>query len=182
VLPNQIRSHRIFFIAEYTKCEETHVVQNVSSLRYQRGILTREKVFPASLLQEDILPKVSDNREKGKHRMSEAKNNLQKQILALQPQIGARAVKDEVFRQHLLKDPKQTLKREFGVIVPHGVTIQIHEETPTTLHLVLPMKPLTGELQELSDEELKEVAGGDAIFGSSNHPHTWSQQDQINTN
>jgi len=114
--------------------------------------------------------------------MSAAQNILQEQILALQPQILAKAMKDEAFRQHLLKDPKQTLERELGLNVPQGVTIQIHEETPTTLHLVLPMKPLTGELQELSDEELKEVAGGDAVYGSSNHPHTWSQQDTINNN
>jgi Nitrile hydratase, alpha chain len=114
--------------------------------------------------------------------MSEAPNSLQEQILALQPQIIAKAMKDEAFRQHLLNNPKQTLEREFGLIVPHGATILIHEETPTTLHLVLPMKRPTGELQELSDEELKEVAGGDAVYGSSNHPHMWSQQDQVNTN
>jgi hypothetical protein len=105
--------------------------------------------------------------------MSAEQNTLQEQIIALQPQIVARAMKDEAFWQHLLKNPKQTLEREMGLNVPQGVTIQIHEETPTIFHLVLPMKPPTGELQELSDEELKEVAGGD---GSANHPHMWSQQ------
>ena len=114
--------------------------------------------------------------------MSEAPNSLQEQILALQPQIIAKAMKDEAFRQRLLNNPKQTLEREFGLIASHGATILIHEETPTTLHLVLPMKPLTGELQELSDEELKEVAGGDAVYGSANHPHMWSQQIQSDTN
>ena len=109
--------------------------------------------------------------------MSAEPNFLQEQIIALQPQIVAKAMKDEAFRQHLLRDPKQTLEREFGLTIPHGVAIQIHEETPTTLHLVLPMKPLTAQLQELSDEELKEIAGGDAGYGSQNHPHMWSQQD-----
>ena len=109
--------------------------------------------------------------------MSAEQHSFQEQIIALQPQIIAKAMKDEAFRQHLLKDPKQTLERELGVTIPQGVTIQIHEETPTNSHLVLPMKPLTGELQELSDEELKEVAGGDAVYGSQNHPHMWSQQD-----
>jgi hypothetical protein len=114
--------------------------------------------------------------------MSTDQNMLQEQILALQPQVVSKAMKDEAFRQHLLQDPQQTLEREFGLIIPHGVTIQIHEETSTTLHLVLPMKPMKGELQELSDEELKEVAGGDAIYGSANHPHMWSQQIQTDTN
>jgi hypothetical protein len=114
--------------------------------------------------------------------MSTDQNMLQEQILALQPQVVSKAMNDEAFRQHLLQDPKQTLERELGLTIPQGVTIQIHEETPTTLHLVLPMKPLTGELMELSDEELKEVAGGDAVYGSSSHPHMWSQEDQINTN
>ena len=107
--------------------------------------------------------------------MSEAQNSLQEQILALQPQIVAKAIKDEAFRQHLLNNPKQALESEFGFIVPNGVTILIHEETLTTSHLVLPMKRPTGELQELTDEELKEVAGGDDVYGSSNHPHQWSQ-------
>ncbi len=109
--------------------------------------------------------------------MSGEQNTLQEQIIALQPQIVSKAIKDEAFRQHLLQNPKQALERELGFTIPHGVTIQIHEETPTTLQLVLPMKPLTGEWMELSDEELKEVAGGDASLGSSNHPHMWSQQD-----
>ena len=91
-------------------------------------------------------------------------------------------MKDEAFRQHLLRDPKQTVERELGLTLPEGVTVQIYEEAPTTLHLVLPMKPLTAQLQELSDEELKEIAGGDAVYGSQNHPHMWSQQDLINPN
>ncbi|HXZ05649.1 MAG TPA: NHLP leader peptide family RiPP precursor [Ktedonobacteraceae bacterium] len=109
--------------------------------------------------------------------MSAERSLLQEQINALQPQIVAKAMKDEAFRQYLLQDPKLALKRELGLIVPVGVTVQIHEETATTLHLVLPMKTLTDQLQELSDEELKEIAGGDAGYGSQNHPHMWSQQD-----
>ena len=114
--------------------------------------------------------------------MSAEQNTLQEQIIALQPQIVDKAMKDEAFRQHLLRDPKQTVERELGLTIPVEVTVQIHEETPTTLHLVLPMKPLTAQLQELSDEERKEIAGGDAVYGSQNHPHMWSQQDSINPN
>ena len=50
--------------------------------------------------------------------MSVEKNTLQEQIIALQPQIVAKAMKDEAFRQHLLQDPKQTMERELGLTIP----------------------------------------------------------------
>jgi hypothetical protein len=78
----------------------------------------------------------------------------------MQEQVIAKAMKDEAFRQELLSNPKAVLERELGVTLPQGVTIQVHEDTPTTLHLVLPMKPQAGEPQELSDAELEQVAGG----------------------
>ena len=40
--------------------------------------------------------------------------------------ISARAVRDEEFRQALIRDPAATLEREFGAKVPEGVTIQVH--------------------------------------------------------
>ena len=99
--------------------------------------------------------------------MSE-QNTLQQQMSA----IIAKALKDEAFRGRLLSNPKATVEQE-GITLPPGMNVHVYEETSTTIHLVLPKKPPTGELQELSDEELKEVAGGD---GSANHPHMWSQQ------
>ena len=108
--------------------------------------------------------------------MSAEQNTLQERIIALRPQIIAKAMKDEAFRQHLLTNPKQALERELGLAFPPGVTVQVHEEMPATLHLVLPMKPLASALSELSDEELKEVSGGSAPYGSQNHPHLWSQE------
>ena len=111
--------------------------------------------------------------------MPAEKNTLQERLMALQPQIVAKAVKDEAFRQHLLNNPKLALERELGLAFPQGVTVQVHEEGPTILHLVLPMKPLAGELQELSDEELEEVSGGDSVYGNASHPHMWSQQDTV---
>ena len=77
-----------------------------------------------------------------------------------QQQIIARAMKDEAFRQRLLSNPKETLEREFGITLPQGVTIQVHEDTPATLHLVLPIKQPLGAMQELSDAELEQVGGG----------------------
>jgi hypothetical protein len=58
----------------------------------------------------------------------------------LQDWIIAIAMNDDAFRQHLLRDPKEALERELGLSVPQEVRIQVHEQTSTTLHLVLPTK------------------------------------------
>lgn len=55
--------------------------------------------------------------------------------------IITRAWEDEVFKQELLSDPRTTIERELGIALPEGVDIYVHEQTPTALHLVLPMKP-----------------------------------------
>ncbi len=78
----------------------------------------------------------------------------------IQEQIMARAMKDETFRQVLLSNPRETLERELGITLPAGINVQVHEDTPTTIHLVLPMQPLTGEPQELSDKDLERAVGG----------------------
>ena len=78
----------------------------------------------------------------------------------MQDQIIAKAMKEETFRQELLSDPKTVIERELGISVPQGVTIAVHPDTPTTLHLVLPMAPPDAEVQ-LSDADLQAVVGGD---------------------
>ena len=45
---------------------------------------------------------------------------------------------------------------EQGIIVPTGIVIQVHEATPTLLHLVLP----TPQTDELTMEQLGTVVGG----------------------
>lgn len=78
----------------------------------------------------------------------------------LQEQIIAKVMKEEAFRQQLLSNPKETLERGLGITLPQGVTVQVHEDTPTTVHLVLPVQPPAGEPQELSEAELEAVVGG----------------------
>lgn len=77
-----------------------------------------------------------------------------------QQQIIARAMKDENFRQQLLANPRAVLERELGIALPQDVSVQVYEDTPTTIHLVLPAKPQGGAVQELSDAELETIAGG----------------------
>ena len=74
--------------------------------------------------------------------------------------IVSRAMKDQTFRQNLLKDAKTTIQKELGIEFPEGVTIQVHENAPNVVHLVLP-SPLDMSTQRpLTKEQLQQVAGG----------------------
>ena len=55
--------------------------------------------------------------------------------------IITRAWQDEGFKQALLANPKQVLEDALGLLFPEGVVIFIHEQTPTQVHLILPMQP-----------------------------------------
>lgn|SRR5690242_584609 len=74
--------------------------------------------------------------------------------------IQEKALKSESFRQELLSNPKAVLERELDIVLPASVTIQVYEETPTTLYIVLPPRPSVEGVRSLSDEELAEAAGG----------------------
>ena len=52
-----------------------------------------------------------------------------------------RAWEDEAFKRELLSDPKSTIEKALGITFPEGIEIYVHEQTPTQVHLVLPMKP-----------------------------------------
>lgn len=56
-------------------------------------------------------------------------------------EISTRVLTDDQFRQALLSDPAATLEREYGVKVPEGVKIQVHEETDQVIHLIVPGRP-----------------------------------------
>jgi hypothetical protein len=67
-----------------------------------------------------------------------------------------KATTDAQFRQTLLANPKGAIAAECGITFPETVIIHIHEETPTSLHLVVPTP--SGSSDELSDEELDAMA------------------------
>ena len=52
-------------------------------------------------------------------------------------QVMAKCVRDHAFKQHLLADPRETLRQE-GVELPIGVTIKVAEDTPDVINLVIP--------------------------------------------
>lgn len=70
-------------------------------------------------------------------------------------EIAIRMLKDEVFRGAMLASPEATLKEEYGVGIPDGVRIQIHEETPDLIHIVVPAWP--EDRPRVPDGELDDV-------------------------
>ena len=76
----------------------------------------------------------------------------------IEAHIIAQAWKDEAYKQELLSNPKAIIGREFGVLLPKEMTIQVLEENPNTLYFVLPIRPDISS-SELSEEQLEAVAG-----------------------
>jgi len=70
--------------------------------------------------------------------------------------IRERAAEDPGFRSELMSDPRAALSSELGVDIPDAVSVLVHEESLSELHVVLPVAT-----EALSDEQLEMVSGGD---------------------
>ena len=79
-------------------------------------------------------------------------------ISEMRARIIDRATVDNEFRARLVADPKAAIKTEIGVDVPSGFTVQIHEDTEKTNHLILPPSAA------LSEADLDEASGGDSFW------------------
>ncbi|WP_051261172.1 NHLP leader peptide family RiPP precursor [Desulfovibrio inopinatus] len=77
---------------------------------------------------------------------------------AVTEKVVTKAKDDAAFKQELLADPKSALEKHFGLVLPEAVTLEIKEETPNQLFLVLPIDPSDVELPE---DVLQKMAGGD---------------------
>ena len=75
----------------------------------------------------------------------------------IEDRILAKAAADDEFRARLTDDPKAVIAREFGINLPERFDIRVHENTPTTRHLVLPQSEL------LAESDLELVAGGEGM-------------------
>jgi hypothetical protein len=72
--------------------------------------------------------------------------------------LATRVSADEILRQQLLSQPHAVLEREFGVVVPAGVCVRVHEDSAKVINLVVPS--VEEEPRPLSEAELEAVAGG----------------------
>lgn len=88
--------------------------------------------------------------------------NARKQTEA---QVIARAQQDSAFRQQLAQDPKGAIAREMGITLPDSVNVEVVEESPSKVYLVLPAQTAQAGSQ-LSDAELENVAGGWSVDNS----------------
>jgi hypothetical protein len=69
--------------------------------------------------------------------------------------LAWKALEDAEFRARLVADPNGALAQEFDGEVPPGFTVEVHEETESTAHLVLPPAGL------LTEADLAGVGGGE---------------------
>ena len=75
-------------------------------------------------------------------------------------EIVDKAVKDEAFRERLLKDSRAAIKEEFGLELSEGVTVRVHQNSPSILNIVLPAPVDSSRDRSLTEQELELVAGG----------------------
>ena len=74
----------------------------------------------------------------------------------------AKAWADDDYKQRLLADPAAVFQLE-GIAVPPNVELRAVENTDKVMYLTLPTKPS----EELSDEQLGQVAGGSTLGSAS---------------
>ena len=72
----------------------------------------------------------------------------------LRAQLLSKAAKDGEFRSRLIASPRETISAETGATLPAGLDVVVHEDSPTTAHLVLPPSP------RLTEADLATVTGG----------------------
>ena len=72
----------------------------------------------------------------------------------MRAKIVDKATGNADFRARLLSDPKGALEQELSVTIPASLSVEVHEESGTSAHLVLPPD------SRLSEGDLQAVAGG----------------------
>jgi hypothetical protein len=73
------------------------------------------------------------------------------QRTVLERELIEKALKDENFHKALLANPKSALESEFGVALPNGLQIEVHQETPNLLHVVLPTSGTGSDEMTMND-------------------------------
>ena len=72
----------------------------------------------------------------------------------MQSKLIAKAQAEPEFRSQLVADPKAAIEGLIGSELPEAINIQVHEDSATSFHLVLPPNG------KLSEDELATVFAG----------------------
>ena len=83
--------------------------------------------------------------------MTQVKQMTQAEV---QDKLVAKAQTEPEFRSRLLSDPKAAIGEAFGSEIPEAIDIQVHVDSATSFHLVLPPNG------KLSEEELAAAFAG----------------------
>ena len=79
-------------------------------------------------------------------------------ISEMKAHLVAKADGSEDFRARLVADPRSVISAEFGISIPEGFAVHVHEDSATTVHMVLPMS------DRLTEDELATVAAGVDVY------------------
>lgn len=86
----------------------------------------------------------------------------------------SRAWEDPNFKQVLLTDTRSAIEQATGLHIPANVKVEVLEETPEVVYLVLPFEPpvdaLTGELSEKTLEEISGSGGKSPYAAGRQNP------------
>ena len=72
----------------------------------------------------------------------------------MQGKLIAKAQAEPEFRSQLVADPKTTIEGLIGLELPEAINLQVHEDSATSFHLVLPPSG------KLTEDELATVFAG----------------------
>ena len=75
----------------------------------------------------------------------------------LRAELIDKATDDDAFRARLVADPKSAIKEALGLEIPESMSVTVHEDTSTTVHLVLPPPG------KLNDADLEALAAGHTL-------------------
>jgi hypothetical protein len=94
--------------------------------------------------------------------MTQVQNPMDQAPIDIEQLIINKAMEDEAFKQELFSNPKAAITKELNVELPDEVEIEVVQQTPQKLYLVMPLNVEQQEIlkDELSEEQLEAVAGG----------------------
>ena len=85
----------------------------------------------------------------------------------MRDEIARKAAEDPAMRERLVEDPKGTINEMFGIGIPEGFQVRVHEEDASTAHVVLPPPA------KLDPSALEAAAGGFSSAPESMNVLNW---------